>query len=238
MKPQLITLIIVLFFTTNRALGQQDVLNDPDDVAENWIVQYELLNDSTLKIPDRTITKKQAIKASQKIKSNLGKAVSKYKNSDKSAAYQHQLSISNTNASLWYKNVQSADFQRLLKKLVTGTQMSPDHIHSLRDAYHKWIISPTIKNLISYSEELALTGRSYEILCRMSFENVPDNAIIKYADITSDSEKSLDRIHSEKVVPVGNYYVWLENDGGVITDKSHANYCITNNQNIDFQTLR
>jgi len=238
MRPQLSILLRVLFFVPTNIQGQPDVKNSPDQVAENWIVRYEFLNDSTLKIPDRTITIKQAIKASQKIKKNLKKSISKYKNSNKSMAYKHQLFKSNTNASLWYKNVQTGDFQKLLKKLVTGTQMSQHHIHSLRDAYHKWIISPTIKHLVHYSEELAVTARSYEVLCKLSVKNVPDKAIIKYSGITSDTEKSMDRILSEKVVPVGNYYVWVENDRGVISDKSHANYCITNHQTIDFLTLR
>ncbi len=237
-KLQSLILFIALFLVSGAALGQLSGQDDPGSIAENWIMQYHFLDDSTLTLPDKTISKGQAIKAGQKIKRNLKKAIEKYEKSNQDTANLSYIYEVITNASLWYKNIQSNDFQKLLNTLLTTRQISQKTVHTLVDAYHKWIISPSFRHLSNYSELLTNTGESYEILCRLSVDNVPDNFIVKYMNLTSDNAKTLDPSLYEKVVPAGNYYIWFEAKGVVASDKSYAYQCITESQLIEFNTLR
>ncbi len=235
MKPQLIILVCIILPLINSAFGQDSPYTELEEIGYNWVAKYSFLKDSALQIPDRTVSNEQAIKSGKKIIKNLEKSISKFEKGKKTKEDGDILFKQNTNASLWYKNIQSEDFHVLLRKLLTSTQISPKHIHSLRDAYHKWIISPTIKNLYKYSEVLSGTGRSYEILCRISVNKVPNATQIKYMDITGNQVKTLDKVKLEKVVRIGNYYIWLEEGGEEISDRSDLKYCINNNQKVEFK---
>jgi len=188
-------------------------------------------------IPDETISLKTALKAKGKVITLLEKRKNKsMKKPDDPKSYD-QMYMANTNASLWIKYIQGDHFSRLLKRLLTSTQISRDHVHKVRNTYHKWMINPTTSNLNKYSHVLLQTGRSYEVMCELNvIDKFTDGSSVHYQPINDVRLRKLD-LSGVKSVPVGNYYIWREKNGETYSEPSSANFCITKQQHISISAL-
>jgi hypothetical protein len=214
----------------NQPPGDDQVVNQ----AESTLSQLEDLEDGMIELPDWYMTFKDVYKGRDKIARSLGSALEKYKISSDPET-QKTLVNEYLNASLWYSEVTSEDFQVFMRRFVTGRPISKDVIDDLRKSYLKWIKSPNIKNLDRYSQLLLSAGRSYEILTRLQVTVDDDKEIeIKYQAFNTEEVATLHGPVTDKKIPVGNYFVWLEKDGQPISQKNSIYACITGWSKIQF----
>ena len=126
------------------------------------------------------------------------------------------------------------DFQVFLRRLVTGRPINRDVIQDLKKAYIKWLKNPSLKNLQRYSQMLLETGKSYEILTKLKVSTSDiETATIKYKSLLNEEVQILIGPKAEKTIPVGNYYVWLEKEGKIVSDISHGFPCIRSTKRIN-----
>lgn len=199
------------------------------EAAERMKAHYNKLPD-TLLSPDRRITMEATYRAKQKQEKQLDKALALTRKKPLDAKQQRALMLTISNASLWHTYVEGDEFLRLMKRMLTGTQISQKHIHRLRDAYHKWIINPTNHHFSRYNELLLLTGRSYEILCELQ---VPERSQpVFYQAVSEEQVKRLQQL--SKHVPIGNYYMWESQKVEAIT---RVKVCVTKKQPVDLTSM-
>ena len=206
----------------------------PEYTLSFWLGWYYGQNIRGKDIVNRYIQEDQAIKAEELVIKQMEKVNKKVfaeleKDSALSQSTIDDIFLVAANASLWQAQVQGDDFYILAKRFATGTRINREVVDDLRERYIKWLQNPTVKNLEKYSDELLLMGRSYEVLCKVKLKvdpNIEGDKLVKYRTISTDSrERAVPRNSMEKVVPVGNYFVWLEDAEGARSQKTFAFHC-------------
>jgi len=228
-----LALLIVggLILSNVRAQEYQDV--DILGIGYKWKTKLSELESSMVIMPDSYMAYKDLSKARVKIEKEISKITVSMELDPADLELYNNLILQNTNASLWYSEVTTEDFQLFIRRLVTGRPINKDVIQNLKKSYLKWIKNPTIKNLNRYSQMLMETGRSYEILTKLKVSTKdPENTLIKYRPVTSTNIETLKGPMAEKIIPVGNYYIWLEKDGKVLSDNTNGFPCIRSTKNI------
>jgi hypothetical protein len=228
--------IVVILLLLSR-IGFSQELQTQERHAKKWLDLYDQM-DENFPIPDETLTRSKALKAREKVIGIMEKSLQKAaKHPEDPESYDHLMQAS-ANASLWYRYIQGDHFSRLLKRLLTDTQIGRDRVHDVRDAYHKWMIQPSVANLNKYSDILLQTGRSYEVLCDLTLvDKITDGSRLKYRSLNGRRSQTLDA-SGIKRVPVGNYYLWREKDGKISSEYSEANFCITKEQQVSLEMLQ
>ena len=103
---------------------------------------------TSVNVVNRYIQPTQAKKAKKLIEKNLWKYLDKFlKEIEKEGVPTEKtnkaLFMANTNASLWYAQVQGDDFFDLAKRFATGTKINQEVVTNLRKAYTRWLKSPS-----------------------------------------------------------------------------------------------
>lgn len=213
-------------------LGQD--IESQQQVATEWIESLQLDNEKFI-VPDESIVRKKALKAKSQLIKSIEKAIDKSAKKGDEKTY-NLLFMTNTNATLWSKYIQGDHFSRLLKHMITGTQINQGHIHEVRDSYHRWILHPSNANLMKYSEILWQMGRSYEILCELKvIDSQVDGSYVLYHSISEERVRRLENTGT-KHVPVGNYYLWREFEGKPWSEMSDAAFCVTKEQQVSIDS--
>lgn len=212
----------------------QDITNSNLIVRGNqWQVKLSELNKGLIRLPGRYVTNNHILSAGEKINKQFEILLTKIEQDTANQDLQNQLFYTNTNASLWYSQVTTDDYQVFLRRLVTGRPIKKEVVEDLKRTFAKWIRRPTLKNLNRYSQLLNNTGKSYEILTKLSVStDYKEGISVRYRSITEENSEIFDSSLKRKMVPVGNYYVWLEKDGTVISDNTVGYPCITSTKRI------
>lgn len=227
-------ILVVLFgLIVSDTIAQGNPDNQLITNSNEWKSRLLELEATMVKVPERYMSASSVLKAGRKIEKDLATNQEKLQKDSNNEEFHDKLFIRNTNASLWYAQITSNDFQLFLRRLVTGRPISKQVIDDLKKAYFKWIKNPSVKNLEHYSKLLLDAGKSYEILTKLQvISDEDEGTIIKYRPLTNDDEKTLIGPIAEKTIPVGNYYVWLERKGKVVSDYANGFPCITSTKRI------
>jgi hypothetical protein len=197
------------------------------------------LKASMVVAPETYLSYKEISKAKEKIENEISVIMLDIEKNPEDTDLYNDLILQNTNASLWYSEVTKEDFQIFLRRLVMGRPINKDVIQDLKKTYIKWLKSPSIKNLNRYSQMLSETGKSYEILTKLKvFTEELEDTQIKYRSLTNNNTETLKGPIAEKTIPVGNYYVWLEKDGKILSDNTNGYNCIRSTKTIVFRGLQ
>ena len=235
-RKSLLLIMTVLVFSHIQAQDHQDI--DVIGISNQWKIKLSELETSMVVMPDSYMAFKYLSKAKDKIENEISKITEGIDSDPNDLELYNNLILQNTNASLWYSEVTTEDFQLFLRRLVMGRPINKDVIQDLKKSYLKWIKSPTIKNLNRYSQMLLETGKSYEILTKLQVStNGLDQITIKYRPLNQDVVETLNGPSAEKTIPVGNYYVWLEREGKVISDNINGYSCIRSTKKIVLSSL-
>lgn len=228
-------LLLAVFIIPLMLNAQRNFSIDQIETGNKWDQKISEIKETEIKT--RYLTNKNFEKAKSRIQKDIDKAATKFKSDPENQEYYDHFFLVTTNASIWYSQVTSKDFQIFLKRLVTGRPISKDVILDVKNSYVKWVRKPTLKNLEHYSQTLHNTGRSYEILTRLQVStNGMTDVQVKYMELTNGIVETLNGETVTKTVPVGNYYVWLESEGIVVSDNTNGYPCITSSKNIVLNT--
>jgi len=232
-------LLIIAVLALNQLRAQNPQDSDVLEGGDQWILKLSELESSSVVVPESYMSFKEITKAKDKIENEISEITLSIDKDPEDRELYNELVLQNTNASLWYSEVTTEDFQVFLRRLVTGRPINKDVIQDLKKTYIKWLKDPSIKNLNRYSQMLLETGKSYEILTKLkvSTEDLEDGQI-KYRSLTNKNTEILNGPVAEKTIPVGNYYIWLEKDGKILSDNSNGYNCIRSTKTIVFSGLQ
>jgi hypothetical protein len=228
---------ILLYFTFGlysiSGIAQDNSNSDLIEIGNQWQVTLSELNKEIIRLPERYVSNKHVLSAGKKINKEIEIILNKIDQDPTNQDLFNQLFLNNTNASLWYSQITTDDYQVFLRRLVTGRPIKKEVVEDIKLVFAKWIKTAKLKNLNRYSQILHDTGKSYEILTKLTVStNYKEGVSVKYRSITDNDSEILDSSLERKLIPVGNYYVWLEKDGSVISDNTIGYSCITSTKKI------